>query len=607
MAIAARDRGRSRCIRGGRRISAAKRKVTRPRRPGSAGRSRVALRGGFLQRLDVTDPFVAALDLTKPEDFRLALSRLCGIDLVTACLRGPGIPCGSCPNCIAASQVPRLATPWTQGKLNQALVLYRRPTISEAFFDAFFPPGATNPELLAGVSQFRAYAMLRFGGFRSAFTRLAEADRPGIEALLREFNRNPVMVRAGYADRTHGQDLIDDTAIPIGDRWYLGYISDASLLRDFAKEEALRWRVTGTRAPSSPATQRYRATPSGASRYEKDVATYYRGINRTQMRAWPVAKLDAKRKELERMAEQRASAVRTAEQNSAAYLAASHIDVYVATSMRESWEFEAMGRVVKEIFEHPAVGGLALSKFDPTLSYYESRYDKGLVEGLMLHRADVTIYMVQETDTLGKDSELAATLAYGKPVIAYVPRYTRAQLVAELRRSPLRRTFTRMLMLLAENRIRPGSMGARRGLDLMRRFEPVFVLDRAEQQAFRTRHAAALDAVYQTVADAEIASLNSRAETIAERHPLGLQLQQGSGVAYGILLARTPARCATLLAQLLTNELQLQVVEEEHGTLLIESADPATKATFRVVTKDPVLTNAFWAHYRTFDREPTSV
>src|SRR5207249_585684 len=35
--------------------------------------------------------------------------------------------------------------------------------------------------------------------------------------------------------------------------------------------------------------------------------------------------------------------------------------------------------------------------------------------------AQCTVYSVQDTDTLGKDSELAATLAQGKPVIAFVP------------------------------------------------------------------------------------------------------------------------------------------------------------------------------------------
>jgi len=39
----------------------------------------------------------------------------------------------------------------------------------------------------------------------------------------------------------------------------------------------------------------------------------------------------------------------------------------------------------------------------------------------MLQRATLTIYNAGSQDTMGKDSELAATLAQGKPVIVFVP------------------------------------------------------------------------------------------------------------------------------------------------------------------------------------------
>ena len=45
----------------------------------------------------------------------------------------------------------------------------------------------------------------------------------------------------------------------------------------------------------------------------------------------------------------------------------------------------------------------------------------------MVKRAKCTIYLVQENDTLGKDSELAATLAQGKSVIAFVPQLENAE------------------------------------------------------------------------------------------------------------------------------------------------------------------------------------
>jgi hypothetical protein len=64
---------------------------------------------------------------------------------------------------------------------------------------------------------------------------------------------------------------------------------------------------------------------------------------------------------------------------------------------------------------------LDLRYFDPTQAYTDNRVNKGLVEALMLKRARCTVYSVQDTDTLGKHSELASTLAQGKPVIAYIP------------------------------------------------------------------------------------------------------------------------------------------------------------------------------------------
>ena len=60
------------------------------------------------------------------------------------------------------------------------------------------------------------------------------------------------------------------------------------------------------------------------------------------------------------------------------------------------------------------------SPADAVLKYCEDRIDKGLSEALMLKRAKCTLFLAQESDTLGKDSELASTLAQGKPVIAYV-------------------------------------------------------------------------------------------------------------------------------------------------------------------------------------------
>jgi hypothetical protein len=111
------------------------------------------------------------------------------------------------------------------------------------------------------------------------------------------------------------------------------------------------------------------------------------------------------------------------------YLTWDHMDVYFATSMRKPWEFTDLYDFVQYLMKSPELDDLRISYFDPTQSYTKERVDKGLVESLMLKRARCTVYSVQDTDTLGKDSELAATLAQGKPVIAYVPTISEARSV----------------------------------------------------------------------------------------------------------------------------------------------------------------------------------
>ena len=117
----------------------------------------------------------------------------------------------------------------------------------------------------------------------------------------------------------------------------------------------------------------------------------------------------------------RESVRKMAESNLRKYLTFDHMDVYVATSMRKYRDYVSVGELIRKIFGDPAIGKLKVRYFDPTQAYSEDRLCKGLVESLMLKRAKCAIYCVQETDTYGKDSELAMTLAQGKPVLAYVP------------------------------------------------------------------------------------------------------------------------------------------------------------------------------------------
>lgn len=111
---------------------------------------------------------------------------------------------------------------------------------------------------------------------------------------------------------------------------------------------------------------------------------------------------------------------RIGKQNTQEYLTLDILDVYIATSMREPCEYESFTKLLNDVFKNPDLERLNIRYFDPTIAFSENRIAKGLLEALMLKRAKVTLYVAGEKDTFGKDSECAATLVQGKPVVVYV-------------------------------------------------------------------------------------------------------------------------------------------------------------------------------------------
>ena len=110
------------------------------------------------------------------------------------------------------------------------------------------------------------------------------------------------------------------------------------------------------------------------------------------------------------------------------YLTADYMDLYVATSMRLDGDFISVNSFINKLISHEQIKPLKLRYFNPTQSWIEDRVSKGLVEALMLKRADITLYMAQKTDTFGKDSEASVSLGQGKPVLVYIPKLTIAEL-----------------------------------------------------------------------------------------------------------------------------------------------------------------------------------
>lgn len=213
------------------------------------------------------------------------------------------------------------------------------------------------------------------------------------------------------------------------------------------------------------------------------------------------------------------------------------IDVYVATSMRDDREYNDMFKFVNSVFDNPEVLDLNLRYFDPTLCYCESRIDKGIIECLLVRSSKVTIYCAQEGDTFGKDSELAATLAQGKPVIVYVPKASGD-----------------------DDDIQEIQNHIKRNLALKLKKE----------------------------------KLDKRAQIFKEYHPLGLQVGLYDGVARGVIVVRSPEQCARILKSILTNDLDIRIQYDEEGIVLRESE---TDSVVRVMTGWGTLSSSFWNQF----------
>jgi hypothetical protein len=548
-----------------------------------------APRGARIHRHAVADTTLRPDDLHSPTGLLRILSALTGQRLEHKCLRNDRDHCtaqpeGPCQGCIAEAQFKELTDgqePWTRAKLNQALLLVRRPPVSAAFFSAFWSEGKVDDAaFLGGVAQFRCYAMLVFGSFRLAFAELGRADLAVIRDRLGRWADDPAALRRHYRDRPHGTTLVDE--IDDDERWHLGYVSSTRLTEDLRTLAVMRKLNRGETITDLQEQLSARGIDDKALAYW-----------------WPHLsaiddKLTAAKTALERVR-------KVGLANTHAYLAANHIDVYVATSMRERWEYLAVAEFIEEIFKtQTGISALGdITPFDPTLAYSSDRIDKGLLEALMLRRAACTVYMVQETDTLGKDSELAVTLALGRVVIAFVP----TSVSSNAFNTSLDHLRKRVLMLLAEDRITPIETAISAVKDLAVLFDrrTDFKLVDPEEQTFRDTNAELLVRLAGAAAVGEGELLNSRARTLISAHPLALQVELESGVANGVLVARTAATVADLVGQVLTNTLEFRIETTATTTdgrpAAVVLVEQRTGCAFRVVTNHELLTSSFWSLY----------
>ncbi len=299
--------------------------------------------------------------------------------------------------------------------LNRILIACNLGPVDQTIFDLYFARGINSAEKLReGIVKFAEDALLHFGSFHQAFFRIkADANLlPAVKQPLGSETRAPFTL---------------SSPLEIPELAYLGYVS-GELPTQMSEAHKSIMRAMDSLGERSATEDNIRATAAEIGiDIEKTLDTVNAGLQKRGQKQVTIEEYvtaaESIKEEISSFLEEvrrcRQKGIRNQEQyiNSAA-----EMDVYVATSMRDERDYREMHTFIQSVFERHDVARLNLRYFDPTQAYCPNKYDKGLVECLMIRCANVTIYCAQKQDTMGKDSELAITLGLGKPVIVFVPR-----------------------------------------------------------------------------------------------------------------------------------------------------------------------------------------
>lgn len=299
----------------------------------------------------------------------------------------------------------------TRERFNRLMLSCQRALVTAHFFDHFFASARSLEEFESAVVRYRIKAMWLYGNFRFAFKKFATSRKAEFEALISKTLPIPESV---YTSREPFGDI---EPIPTADLDLLGYITGTNLKVALENLTALKDAKDVDEELKRIGENNLSRMVTVLQRYHPEAPQKLQGLNKSQI-AQLVDKLATAMQDVEK---RQLAARQIGKRNTHRYLSLPDLDVYVATSMRETDDFISQHQFIGKVFSDPQVSELKLRYFDPTLSFTDDRISKGLVEMLMLRRAKVTIYSAGKEDTLGKDSELASTLAQGKAVLAYVP------------------------------------------------------------------------------------------------------------------------------------------------------------------------------------------
>lgn len=520
--------------------------------------------------------------------------------------------------------------------LNSILVFYGLMPMHIAFFGRYFTPESFgSPDAFEkAIHIYQSEVIRQFSTFADAYRTLNTCENIG--TYLQQLKERPL---DSYHVRTEWNliDIISDDRLPD-----LGYISAARVAKESTERQVLKEFLVKLAADIQK---------EGLACFEKIDLRFKRKMD-TLLRQFkskfphglfsPLFAPDPDEllRESERLApktENQLESMRQTQEkalkNFSHYLSADHMDVYVATSMRSDADYVSVNFFVKELFDHEKIRKLKLRYFNPTQSWVDDRIAKGLVEALMLKRANFTIYMAQKSDTFGKDSEASVALGQGKPVIIYVPKINIDGVIDTEKIFKMDRENL-LKMALEENVIDKAEVDdtvdqiALFGRLLSAKLEGVedqvintlvaevwadFDLygetDRLKDDEEKAEYRRWLDQAITNqqplplpksrsdiikILVATTINFEKRAHMFREIHPLALQVILSSGVLNGIIVVRSVNECAEILFALIQNKLDLEIIKDENNYRLVEKT---TGSTIRVISRHQLLQNAFEAYY----------
>lgn len=533
-----------------------------------------------------------------------------------------------------------LTSEQTLDSLNSILIYYGITPISKHFFETYIKKDAfrTLQTFDIAIQSFIKEAIRLFSTISDAYRNLNTNDYSafsGTRKILEKRNTDDFASRTEW-DRIK---IIQNTDLP-----YLGYIAADKVKKEESERKELAnflIELADEKKNSSYSLEKY------SNKKKRRMDSLLRKFNSTIQNGLfsPLFNPDAQT--LEKEAEYIAPSTGqdfvkmeqtqiTAYHNLSNYLAADYMDIYVATSMRTYADFVSVNNFVENLFKHEDIRQFKLRYFNPTQSWIEDRIAKGLVEALMLKRADICIYMAQKEDTFGKDSEASVTLGQGKPVIVYVPKlyFPEKDIDSELFGLMERNRLIELIQKESPSaideiddqediealhstllHIKLSNFQDHDFAEIIRRHWADFdiesefekrIIDKKEitdvKNWFNTvvkgQDVAMDEIVRKHIEDLLVATsmrFERRAKIFREIHPLALQVILSTGVLNGILVVRSIHSCAQLVRALIENNLDLQLETDDNNYRLIEKT---TLSTIRVISKHKLLSNSFSTFYK---------